>query len=110
MLDNEIKLKNETLFNEKLNVDIINYYIKLLKESNDNIKKIISYSNDLVNYIKEYINNSYKFEFEKGINYFTKILEKYKKKEFINYENLLNKQKQKLKDFYELTSNIYLNR
>ena len=109
MLDNEIKLKNETLFNEKLNVDIINYYIKLLKESNDNIKKIISYSNDLVNYIKEYINNSYKFEFEKGINYFTKILEKYKKKEFINYENLLNKQKQKLKDFYELTSNIYLN-
>ena len=99
---------SNSYFNENLNSNIIDYYINLLNNAINTISQIINEFKKLNELFQEYFSKCKKFEFMKEIDICIKNLEKYDKSN-IDYEDLLNSQKHKFKEFFDLTSSIYIN-
>ena len=86
-----------------LNNDFNNFYIKLLnqaKESISSIRREFYWYNDI---IQKYSKNSKEYEIEKVIEQF---LEK-KGSADINKDGLFSELKNQIKEYYEMTANIY---
>ncbi len=106
--NDEIIFKNDINFKEKYNADLNNYYINLLKKVKNIIILINEESVKLNELIKNILSKYKNIDINTEIDKCIKKLEEYNKYQN-NYENLLNNQKRKFKEFFELTSNIYIN-
>ena len=89
----------------KLNSGFNSYYIKILNKIKEHVSSIKNDANKFNDIIQNYLKISKKYELEKDIDlYIKKInIEETKK------ENMFSKLKMKLKDFNEMTANVYVN-
>ena len=89
----------------KLNSGFNSYYIKILNKIKEHVSSIKNDADKFNDIIQNYLKISKKYELEKDIDlYIKKInIEETKK------ENMFSKLKMKLKDFNEMTANVYVN-
>ena len=84
------------------------YYIKQLNSVKEIISDIYNEAKKLIKYIQNYLNKTQKFKLQKDIE---ENIKYFKNNNFDNnYENsVFYKQKDKFKQYYELSSNLYIN-
>ena len=86
-----------------------NYCIIIFNKIKEIILSIDEEFNKLTNLNNEYKNNSYELKIQKRIDQSISNLKEINYYSDNKYENIIFKQKKIFKDYYELTSNLYLN-